>query len=227
MKTWGQWGAHAEPCQHHDLSPLQSTQIWRGASCKLTGDNKRPIVCVWVRDCVCVSLWWWKWRVEDNPDEETVTRCHVMGGSKHNGHLKKKVNNINPCWCSPQHPSPCTDPSPTHKESHWPAWALYSHIMARHSRPALFTLCLNPMEHAGLHPVTAGSRITVILIFLKLLQSLITVACWLLLIICVQTSQKYLFLLTVVDYCHSSCLPTLQATSRSACTYSIYVYVYI
>lgn len=33
------------------------------------------------------------------PYEQAVTRCHVVGGREHNGRLKEKVNNINPCLC--------------------------------------------------------------------------------------------------------------------------------
>lgn len=137
--------------------PVHSVGITSGPLCA----SECVIMCV----CVFVMV---EWRVEDNPDEETVTRCHVMGGSEHNGHLKKKVNNINPCWYSPLHPACCCDPSPTHTESHSPTWALYSHIMTHHLGPAVFTFCLNPTEHEGLHPVTPETRIIIISIFWRL-----------------------------------------------------------
>lgn len=62
------------------------------------GDNKWAFVCYPLCD-VCVSRWWWDWKVECNPYEQAVTRYHVVGGREHNGHLNVKVNNINPCLC--------------------------------------------------------------------------------------------------------------------------------
>lgn len=62
------------------------------------GDNKWAFVCYPLCD-VCVSWWWWDWKVECNPYEQAVTRYHVVGGREHNGHLNVKVNNINPCLC--------------------------------------------------------------------------------------------------------------------------------
>lgn len=62
------------------------------------GDNKWAFVCDPLWD-VCVSRWWWDWRVEGKPYEQAVTRYHVVGGREHNGHLKENVNNINPGLC--------------------------------------------------------------------------------------------------------------------------------
>lgn len=64
--------------------------------------------------CVCESLWRWKRRVEDYVNMEAVTRCHVMGGGEHNGHLRTKVNN-------PVGISLCI-------KQQWPLTPLHNHI---------------------------------------------------------------------------------------------------
>lgn len=113
--AWGSW----RPYQHRDLCPFGPLKCRREASSTLSRDNKWPIVRDWVHVvcvcmCVCVCLgWWWDWRVEGNPDEQTVTGCHVVGGGEHNGHLKEKVNNINPCLYLLLQPACSSDPSPT------------------------------------------------------------------------------------------------------------------
>lgn len=86
-------------CQRDDLHSLQdvSSVDWRHPG-RSVGNNKWAFVCDPLCD-VCVSQRWWDWRVESHPYEQAVTRCHVVGGREHNGHLREKVNNINHCLC--------------------------------------------------------------------------------------------------------------------------------
>ena len=106
------------------------SQLWSGgeASCTLVGSNKRPIVCVWVRDwvCVCVCLC-----DGGSGGSRTTMMRRLWPGvmwwveSEHNGHLKEKVNNINPLLVS-SHASrllwwPLTHP---HTQSHIPSTAV-------------------------------------------------------------------------------------------------------
>lgn len=112
-------------------------------------DGRLPVHSVGITSdplCVteCISFaclgWWWDWRVEGNPDEQTVTRCHVVGGGEHNGHLKEKVNNINPCLYVLLQPACSGDPSPTT----WMITRPYRSLLQPNNNPLLQDhLCLH------------------------------------------------------------------------------------
>lgn len=105
LHWWGFWGGASRGFSHSSCdanmmicTPFSPLKCRQETSWTLSRGHKWAFVCDPLCD-VCVSRWWWDWKVEGNPYEQAVTRYHVVGGREHNGHLKEKVNNINPCLC--------------------------------------------------------------------------------------------------------------------------------